>query len=480
MRKFSWFFYLSMLACVALFLSCQDEEKSPAKPGDVRFTIRSRPIDKNGRSATLVLPREGKLHVTVLKANGDVVFDLKEIPFTILGDYVVTEPVMLAPGNYAVTQFVISSEDDGTYAAPVEGSPVSEWVDDPLPIPFTVSNDALTNVSVQVLPFNDELYTPEDFGYVSFGVSLVPYPYFKLAVFRPSPDGPVPDLAHAYLLDGADTLVNKVLPPGTHQIAFVGSRSKAYTLVLKDETFGVYAQSFVLDSLLTRLQGDPWVVMMKPAVTIVSDDNITWNSMGMYLQGWRGSVSVDWGDGTHEVFGGSGADYSNEASHAYETIKHRVVSITGDLEEFTTLDIYSWAGIRGLYLEHAPSLWTLNISSTRGTPTVLDLRKNTQIMGIYLSADTDFQSIDLPETNQLGYVSITNVPFTSDGLNALIHAVYTYAVALGLHGGRLNVDRREDGESVSEDFVAPPSAQALEELQILRDEYQWYIEPANF
>jgi hypothetical protein len=480
MRKFSWFFYLSILACATLFLSCQDEEKSPAKPGDVRFTIRSRPIDKNGRRATLVLPHEGTLHLTVLKANGDVVFDLKEIPFTILGDYVVTEPVLLAPGDYAVTQFVISSEDDGTYAAPIEGSPVAAWVDDPLPIPFTVSNDALTNVSVQVLPFNDELYTPEDFGYVSFGVSLVPYPYFKLAVFRPSPDGPVADPAHAYVLDGADTLMSKALPPGTHQIAFVGNRSKAYTLVLEDETFGVYAQSFVLDSLLTRLQGEPWVVMMKPAVTIVSDDNIGWNFMGMHLEGWRGSVSVDWGDGLHDVFGSGGMDYSNDASHEYETIKHRVVSITGDLEEFTTLAIYSWAGIRRLHLEHAPSLWNVNISSTRGTPTVLDLRKNTQIMAISLSSDTDFQSIDLPETNHLSYVGITNVPFTSDGLNTLIHAVYTSAVARGLHGGRLDVDRREDGASASVDFVAPPSAQALEELRILREEYQWYIEPANF
>jgi hypothetical protein len=150
MKKFSWTFYLSMFACVILFLSCQDEEKSSARPGDVRFTIRSRLLDsKEGRAAS-VLPPGGKLYVTVLKANGEVVFDLQEIPIAILNDYVISEPVTLSPGDYTVTQFIISNGRSGTYAAPLEGSSVAEWVDDPLPIPFTVSNGILTGLEVQV------------------------------------------------------------------------------------------------------------------------------------------------------------------------------------------------------------------------------------------------------------------------------------------------------------------------------------------
>ncbi|MBT1711796.1 hypothetical protein KK062_26380 [Fulvivirgaceae bacterium PWU5] len=476
MKKVSWIFYLSMFACAILFPSCQDEEKSPIKPGDVRFTIRSRPLDSKGGRAASVLPPGGKLYVTVLKANGDVVFDLQEIPIAILNDYVISEPVTLPPGEYTVTQFIISNGGSGTYAAPLEGSSVAEWVDDPLPIPFAVSNGILTGLEVQVLPFNEERFTPEDFGYVSFGVKVVPYPYFRLAVFKPGPGGPVLDAAHAYLLDGADTLVNKALPPGTHEIAFVGDRSKAYTLVLEDETYGVYAQSFVLDSLLNRLQGEPWAVTMKPAVTIVSDDN-GWNFSGMHLEGWRGEVSVDWGDGTRDVYG-SDLGYSTDVPHEYDVVRHRVVSITGDLEEVSTVHVYSWAGIQRLNLDHLPSLLNLGITTyTRTTPTVLDLRKNTAIMTISAS-DSEFQSVYLPEPNHVSQVVFTDGALTSDGLNELVHAIYTSVVASGVRGGLLSVDRYIDGESV--DFVAPPSAQALEELRILRDEYQWTIKPGNF
>lgn len=476
MRKLSSLSHLGMLVCAILFLSCQDEEKSPVKPGDVRFTIRSRPLDSKGGRAASVLPPGGKLYVTVLKANGEVVFDLQEIPIAILNDYVVSEPVTLPPGEYTVTQFIISNGGSSTYAAPLEGSSVAEWVDDPLPIPFTVSNGILTGLEVQVLPFNEELFTPEDFGYVSFGVKVVPYPYFRLAVFKPGPGGPVLDPAHAYLLDGADTLVNKALPPGTHEIAFVGDRSKAYTLVLEDETYGVYAQSFVLDSLLNRLQGEPWAVTMKPAVTIVSDDNIGWNFYGMHLEGWRGKVSVDWGDGTRNVYGGD-MEYSTDVPHEYEVIKHRVVSITGDLEGVSAVHLYSWAGIQRLHLDHLPSLLNLGITPYRPTPTVLDLRKNSAIMSIS-AYDSEFQSVYLPTPNQVGHVNFTNGALTSDGLNELVHAIYTSVVASGLSGGQFSVDRYIDGESV--DFVAPPSAQALEELRMLRDEYQWIIKPGNF
>jgi hypothetical protein len=476
MRKTSTPFYLCMVACAFLFLSCQDEEKSPAKPGDVRFTIHTRLMDDaSGRTAS-VLPPDGKLYVTVVDAHGNAVFDLKEIPLATLGDYTVSEPVTLPPGEYTLTQFIIANGQSGTYVAPLEGSTVAEWVDDPLPIPFTVVDGVLTGLQVQVLPFSEELFTPEDFGYVSFGLKVAPYPYFKLAVFKPGPGGPVLDPAHAWLLDGADTLANKALPPGTNEIAFVGERSKAYTLVLEDETYGVYAQSFVLDSLLDRLNGEPWAVMMKPAVTIVSDDNVGWNFVGMHLIGNQGAVSVDWGDGTRSAYGGD-EGYSSDAPHEYEMIRHRVVSITGDVSELTTMHIYSWAGIRRLELDHLPSLLNIGVTTTRPTPAVLDLRNSPAITGVDLF-ESDFQEVLLPATNQLSQVHVTNSAFTSDGLNNLVHAVYTSAVAHGVHFGWLSVDRQVDG--IPADFMAPPSAQTLEELRILRDDYQWNIRPTNF
>jgi hypothetical protein len=471
MKKVSWYFYLSALVCVVFLPACQDEERSPARPGDVRFTIRSRPIDNAAGRAASVLPPDGKLYVTVLNVAGDVVFDLKEIAIATLGDYVISEPVTLSPGDYTVTQFIISNGQIGTYAAPVEGSTVAEWVDDPLPISFTVSDGILTGLEVQVLPFNEELFTPEDFGYVSFGLKVVPYQYFRLAVFKPGPNGPALDPAHAYLLDGADTLVNKTLPPGTHEIAFVGDRSKVYTLVLEDETYGVYAQSFVLDSLLNGLNGEPWAVTMKPALTMVWGGGHPSNTyLNLHPEGWYGNIVIDWGDGARDVYDSTQV----VVEHNFGDKTPRVVSITGDLDGLRLLEIMG--PTTALYVDHLTSLQVLVVLSDQA-PKVLDLRKLTTLTAV-AAPDGPVEAILLPEHHQIRSMDVSNSAFTSDGLNYLVHSLYNAAVSNGLYGGSLSLSNYRTSDPAG--FVAPPSVQALEELRILRDEYQWFISPGDF
>lgn len=471
MRKISWFFYLSMLACVAIFLSCHEEEKSPARPGDVRFTIRSRPIDNTAGRAASVLPADGKLYITVLDAAGNVVFDLKEIAIATLGDYVISEPVPIPPGDYTVTQFIISNGQHGTYTAPVEGSAVAEWVDDPLPIPFTVSDGILTGLGVQVLPFNEELFTPEDFGYVTFGVQVAPSPQFKLAVFKPGPDGPVLDAAHAYVLRGGDTLMSKALPPGTHDIVFLGDPDKAYTLVLEDEMLGIYAQTFVLGDLLDQLHGEPWAVTMKPALTMVwggGDPSNTY--FDLHPEGRYGNIMVDWGDGTHDVYDSTQV----VVGHNFGDKTPRVVSVTGDLAGLRLLEIMG--PTTDLYLDHLTALKVLVVLSDQ-LPNVLDLRKLTRLTEV-AAPDGGAKAIWLPEHNRVKYVDIQNSSFTSDALNTLVHNIYSAVVVSGLRDGILRLANYRDMNPPG--FIAPPSAQALDEMRILRDEYGWHFTPSGF
>jgi hypothetical protein len=478
MKEIHGFFCLTLLACAMLLSSCQEDEKSPVKPGNVRFAINPRlKTDAAGGRATQDLPEAARLYVTIKNASGEEVYSLHEVTLVALGDYVVSQPLALDAGDYVLTEFIVANEEV-SYVAPQEGSPLASWVDDPLPIPFSVHDNNIAALDVQVLSF-DEIDTPQDFGYVGFNIEVAPYPYFNLSVFKPEGNTFAFTPVHAYILDGSDTLYNEMLPAGINKIAFVGDMDGIYDLVLIQSGFRKHTQTFVLRYLLEGvvLAGKKAVeVTLQPAFTFV-----TWGNSGAAFRAYGSSLdelTVDWGDGTIEpVY----QESASQAEHEYDgTQAHYFVSVWGnDLNNIDELSFaYDFGSLNEIALQHLPALETFRLGFAQAPP-LIDFSHNPNINNIQLIVSLA-RAIKLAEDASIQQILLmgNGHSFLSNSLDHIIEVSYQAAVSgrqpfatLGL------VTMYEPGPPR---LIATPSPGALEKLRALRDIYGWNISPDDF
>jgi hypothetical protein len=477
MKKISWLLYLTVVALAALLTGCGEDEQKPAGNGNIRFTVQAHAdgAAANGRTAT-ILPAGASVYVTVADASGADVYTLAEITLVKLGGEYISEPLALPAGSYTLTEFLVAdSTGTAVYAAPKQGSPLATWVDAPLPLSFQVGANAITATSVEVI--STTAHTPTDFGYASFGVIVRPAPYFALTVFKPDSSGFTWSDGNAYVLDSADTIYSQTLAQGTNNIGFVGDANKTYTLVVVENGFRKYSRTFILADLLTELNGAPLSVTLQPALTMVTQGQYLneVNGFGFLIRGSFSNLTIDWGDGTveaiDETFENDGHIYANRNDH--------FISVYGDLEHVTQLYlVYGGSPISALNVEHLPALQQLELGLDR-TPTHLDLTHNTQLTYVQV-ANTQVRAMDLPLTPTLRSVNISDVDnFSATSLNNIIHTLYTATVNYNPSGGSLFIGEYDD-ETDTFSFITQPSPQALDELRVLRDQYNWFILPGNF
>ena len=157
-----------------VLISCQVQEKLETTPGTIKFSMQSVVRNEGGRITET--PTPASVLISIEDESGNTVEDNKKLTLYSLGQGFVSESLQLIPGSYKLTQFMILDEDDGVmYATPQEGSELAEFVNDPLPIEFTISEDENTLVTPQVLAVHPE-DTPESFGFASFGFEVVEVP----------------------------------------------------------------------------------------------------------------------------------------------------------------------------------------------------------------------------------------------------------------------------------------------------------------
>ena len=101
------------------------------------------------------------------------------------GQGYISESLELETGKYQLTEFILlDSSSNAIYATPIEGSKLSQYVADALPIEFIVGNSE-TQVTPQVLAL-EATDNPELFGYASFGFDVVSRPIsLKLQIHYP-------------------------------------------------------------------------------------------------------------------------------------------------------------------------------------------------------------------------------------------------------------------------------------------------------
>lgn len=471
MKQISWLVSLLVLALV--FPGCREDE--PAKPGNIRFAFNPVVLaNSQGRQATS-LPDGASLYVSIRRVSGDEVYTLEPVRLLRIGTEYISEPLALPGGNYELTDFLVADgAGNVVYATPKEGSELAPWVDDPLPQAFAVSDDAIAQVDVQVLPVDAQL--PEQFGYATFAVHVTPFPYFKLAVFRQGSDGPEFSRVHAYLLDEGDTVYHRHLPAGQNDVIFPGNPERTYTLVLMEDELMTYSRTFVLRDLVTELAGAPWQVTLAPALTFTAifrnDFFEYWIRVDETIPGT--SFTIDWGDGAVEEFD---VIESQTFYHEYAAAGDYHVSMSGDLAAVRLVAmVFGFGATDNISLREVPGLKILSMGLNVGSGVVgadsLDLSHTPELEALNCSY-SNLRYVDISHTPKLRSLDLSgNVDFPVPVLNKLIDDLYQHVVEHTIIGGYLNLETGFDYT-----FIGPPSAEALDQMHIIGMEYGWTIVP---
>lgn len=451
---------------------CADDQ-APARPGTIRFALRATVAASQGRVATS-LPNGASLYVSVRQAGGDDVYTLEPVQLLKLGDEYISEPLVLPNGEYALTDFLVADGDGNiVYAAPKEGSELAAWVDDPLPQLFTISNNAIARVDVQVVSV--EAHQPAQFGYVAFQVDVLPFPFFQLSVFRADSTQPVFTPADVYLFLDGDTVYHRQLSAGNQAISFPGNPRATYTLVVRSDALTTYRRTFVLQELVAELDGVPLQVTLQPALTFTAlyrrDFFQFWMSLNENMP--EGSLTIDWGDGAVEELESDNYGYI-EFHHVYATAGDYHVSVSGGLD-----NVWAFALVLGfgnaddIFLNALPDLRSFSKAESSEGADSLDLSHNPELRYLGVS-DSNIKYFDIannPWMQGLEMSGANGIP--ASVVNKVIADLYQHAVALHLEHGYIYME----GDSYT--VIGPPSPEALEMLRRLRQDLGWTVFPES-
>ncbi|MGC4022516.1 MAG: hypothetical protein QM734_11510 [Cyclobacteriaceae bacterium] len=157
---------------MAIITSCSHEETKIAATRNISFSFsqQARNGDKMSESQ---LP--AYVLISINDSQSKVVYENKKLPLFSFGQGYLSENLQLNVGNYKLTKFlVLDASNKIIYATPLEGSELAKYVDAPLPIDFTVTENGTATVTPQVLAVKDT-DNPESFGYVNFGFEVASF-----------------------------------------------------------------------------------------------------------------------------------------------------------------------------------------------------------------------------------------------------------------------------------------------------------------
>ncbi len=159
---------------ILFFSSCSEDDHNNLNSNatqEVSFGIVKK-NQSNNTNGDVLTPT--KIVLTLKDTTADTIIYNKKVLdlFDFNGQYL-TQNVTLTVGEYAVEDYFVTDADNQViYASPKEGSELAQYVNDPLPLNFSVTPDEITQVLPEVLLVNED-YTPEQFGYASFGFNVV-------------------------------------------------------------------------------------------------------------------------------------------------------------------------------------------------------------------------------------------------------------------------------------------------------------------
>jgi len=176
-------FILILLGLIMGFISCEEDTYEPDPEGflSIGFAVNNGTTEMKSALNDSSISNLFIAIVSVINEDGEMVLQDEKIELYRFNDQFVSEEIKIKAGRYDLVRFlVVDPFGNVIFAAPMEGSPLSYLVLDPLPVKFMILTDDHTFLNPEVLPTAN--LTPEDFGYLSFGVSVVrPLVFFAAA-----------------------------------------------------------------------------------------------------------------------------------------------------------------------------------------------------------------------------------------------------------------------------------------------------------
>jgi len=256
-----------------------------------------------------------------------------------------------------------------------------------------------------------------------------------------------------------------MLKPIINPVSYKAKEESTYQVVITKKGYSTFTKVYTIDDLLAELDHKILKVTAEPAFTFTADATMLQDFQFYFTSTSSDPFTIDWGDGTTET-GGS-------TNHTYPAPGEYWANVTGDLETIT--DIYFYYGdgaISHLDITRLSNLLDYRVGFTR-SPEYVDFSKNTKL--IYLDCSmSSMKSLDISHNHYLKGLSITGNDFSTSNLNRLIDHLYRNAVDNSLMDGGFLYAKSYEDLTIP---MGPPSEASLEKLRILRDEYQWYIDP---
>ncbi len=153
---------LTAIAIFAAAISCTpDTAVAPSAKGYLSLSVSAPATSASGRTAS----EDYKyLIVSIKNETGDYVLNNEKLSLIKLGNGYFTENIQFETGDYTVEDFIVlDAEENAVLIAPKEGSEYAQYVDNPLPVTYTVNEEETLIKTIEVI--DATIDEPSSFGY---------------------------------------------------------------------------------------------------------------------------------------------------------------------------------------------------------------------------------------------------------------------------------------------------------------------------
>ncbi|MEO1023204.1 MAG: DNRLRE domain-containing protein [Bacteroidota bacterium] len=180
--KFSFCVLLPVL--ILFSLSCSNQSSNPEDQewGSLSVELSDTTPLKALQDSALTFDDASEIVITITHQSGEpTTFNSRRISFLKLGEEYMSEQIQLPVGDYKLDEFyLIDEESNVLFASPKAGSELSQHVEHPLSLDFSISANQTTSVNIQVI--STRFFDAEDFGISSFTFTEVTLFNFLLSV----------------------------------------------------------------------------------------------------------------------------------------------------------------------------------------------------------------------------------------------------------------------------------------------------------
>lgn len=462
-----WLFSLLSL-CVQ---SCNDNGVKLEKQ-KVQFTF-STGTTSNGRVKETELPDNVRLRISIESSSGASIFSNHEVEVLKAGSSYIADPLELLPGAYVLTDFMLVKDGEVLYATPKGESHLSSFVTHALPHNFSVTENAVANVSMQVIDVRHE--EPEAYGYASFKVNIVNT--LPISVFRTEGGQTSLTDAVAELHQGKKLVKTFSLKAGVNAIAFEGDPDAVYTLTVYTDK-EANTKTFNFKELKKELGNSALKLTLQPALFLTIDSSVEEGNenedyFDLGIEG-TGTLNINWGDGHQQS-----ATLPFEISHEYTSGTYTAI-VTGDVHEITNFFGFSYGSIISAItgLTNLTALKTYN-PSWGAVPIKVDLSNCKKLETIYVEKyGAPYEPVDLrtdfklPEQHFIKEFVFyapsfddTRENISAEELEVFVDNIYNNVLHRSIYNGRFLVYP-----------VVASTPETQDKLDALQHSYNWEIE----